>query len=209
MKILFLSHRVPYPPNKGDKIRSYQVLRYLAKRHEITLACLIENKADLRDIQMLNRFVPNVIYKQLNPFSQRFGIAKSLFTSKPLTVAHFWSRSLYDQIKLLVHENSFDAIYVFSSSMAEYVQGINVSQKLWIFCDLDSQKYTQYSVMKKPPMSWIYKLESRRLAKYEKDVIKKFDYTILIGPEEKKLLEDEQSHNKILLMSNGVDLKRH
>jgi sugar transferase (PEP-CTERM/EpsH1 system associated) len=209
MKILFLAHRIPYPPDKGDKIRSYQVLKYLASRHELFLACLIDDDRDLRAVEELRRLVPNLHYERLRPWRQRLHMLHALVTGKPLTVLHFYSSSLHAQLMALVKKEKFDALFVYSSNMADYVRGLQIPVRLIDFCDLDSEKFKQYTGISKPPFSWLYRLEGKRLAAYEKQAAANFHHTIFIGSQEKRLFERNGFNGKLVLISNGVDFDRY
>jgi sugar transferase (PEP-CTERM/EpsH1 system associated) len=209
MKILFVAHRIPYPPDKGDKIRSYQVLKYLASRHEVFLVCLIDDDRDLRAGKELRRLVPNLHCERLRPWRQRLYMLRALVTGKPLTVLHFYSPSLHSQLVALAKKEKFDALFVYSSNMADYLRGLQISRRVIDFCDLDSEKFKQYSEMSKPPFSWLYRLEGRRLAAYEKHAAANFDHIIFIGSQEKRLFERNGFNGKLELMSNGVDFERY
>jgi len=209
MKILFLAHRLPYPPDTGDKIRSYQVLKHLASQHEVHLACLLDNRCDELDVAELRQLVPNVIYAPVSRFKSYWRMLRALLTDKPLTVSHFDSKTLRRQIERLVAQVDFDAIYVYSSTMAEYVLDYKTPLRVIDFCDLDSAKFKQYAEVKRPPLSWLYRLESRRLAGYEKKVAAHFDHVFFIGPEEKRLFAANGFTRKIELFSNGVDFSRY
>ena len=91
MKILYLSHRIPYPPNKGDKIRSFNEIKYLSKRHEIHLACLADDPKDLRYEEALQNYcsVTNVFRLKVSVAKIR-GMA-SLLLGNSLSVGYFYS----------------------------------------------------------------------------------------------------------------------
>jgi len=209
MKILFLAHRIPFPPDKGDKIRSYQVLQYLAARHEVHLVCLIDNPRDLQAAQELRGTLPNLVYEELKPLPQRMRMLKALFNRKPLTVSYFYLPRLQAQLDALVTRERFDALFVYSSTMAEYVRGLHIPKRIVDFCDLDSQKFKQYVESSFPPWSWLYHCEGKRLAAYEKEAARAFEHVLFIGPEEQRLFEQNGGGTNTALMSNGVDFARY
>ncbi len=209
MKILFLAHRIPFPPDKGDKIRSYQVLQYLAARHEVHLVCLIDNPRDLQAAQALRGTLPNLVYEELKPLPQRMRMLKALLNRKPLTVSYFYLPRLQAQLDALVARECFDALFVYSSTMAEYVRGSNIPKRIVDFCDLDSQKFKQYAESSLPPWSWLYHFEGKRLAAYEKEAARAFEHVLFISPEEQRLFEQNGGDTNTALMSNGVDFARY
>ena len=212
MKFLFIAHRIPYPPNKGDKIRSFNEIKYLSKNHEIHLACLADDLNDLKYTKNLKKYCKIVSIIPLKLKTAKFKTIFSLLNKKPLSVSYFYSKKLQKIINHLLSINNYDAIICFSSPMAEYIfqstnQIINQSTKLIMdFVDVDSDKWKQYAEYTKWPFSLIYKLESNRLAQYERKIAKIFHYSIFVSKKEAKLFYMQNPDiNNILAIPNGVD----
>ncbi len=121
MKILYIAHRIPYPPNKGDKIRSFNEIKYLSTNHEIHLACLADDPKDLIHEDELKKYCKTVKVVLINPKIAKLKTIIYLFTKKPLSVPYFYSTKLQRTVDQLLSTNSFDVIFCFSSPMAEYV----------------------------------------------------------------------------------------
>jgi len=121
MKILYLAHRIPYPPNKGDKIRSFNEIKYLSQKHEIHLACLADDPRDLKYKNDLKTFCNStnvvLIHSKLAKLKSLF----CLLTKRPLSIPYFYSRKLQRTIDHLLSTIDFDVVFCFSSPMAEYV----------------------------------------------------------------------------------------
>ncbi|NOY59704.1 MAG: glycosyltransferase, partial [Calditrichaeota bacterium] len=200
---------MPFPPDKGDKIRSYNVLKYLAGRHQVTLLCPIDQKDDLKHVGEMGSILHKIIFAYLNPVQRKLGMLKNLFTGKPLSVANFWSVSLKKQLDELVSTEKYDAIYVFSSTMAEYVWDLHIPVKIIDFCDLDSAKFLQFSKRAGLFSKWLYKTEAARLLAFEQRAAACFDHILFISPAEKKLFESNGFSHKLSVMSNGVDLEQY
>ena len=209
MKILFLAHRVPYPPNKGDKIRSFHILKHLAERYRIHLAFPVDNEDDRDYAFQLKKLVPDLTFRYLSPINRELSIFKNLFTSKPLSVGNFWSTRLSRDIQQLNSSEKFDALFVFSSTMAEYAKYLEIPIRIIDFCDLDSAKFEQFANFTKAPKAWIYRIECERLSQYEKKTSGDFDYILFIGPAERKLFNANGQEEKIKILSNGIDLNRY
>lgn len=209
MKILFLAHRLPYPPDKGEKIRSFNILKHLANHHEVHLVCWADGEHDLQAARALKELVPHLHVVPFRPLRQRLQMLRALFSDKPLTVHYFYADELRKQIDALLRSIEFDALYVYSSNMAEYVLEAKIPIRLIDFCDLDSEKFKQYAAIHKPPMSWLYRLEGRRLVRYEKRVAEEFNHVIFINAGEKHLFDNGQSNGKTSVLSNGVDLRQY
>ena len=256
MKILYLAHRIPYPPNKGDKIRSFNEIKYLSQKHEIHLACLADDPRDLKYENDLKHLCKSTNVVLINSKIAKFKSGFYLFSKKPLSVPYFYSKKLQQTIDHLLSTNDYDAIFCFSSPMAEYVfksrvlspQSIVHSQKaedyqpstnkpatisqkpltnnhrpsninyklstsnhqpklIVDFVDVDSDKWAQYSKYARFPKSWIYALEGRRLADYEKNVAVTFDHSIFVTQAEVEVFKKLNPHiQSIIAISNGVDL---
>ena len=99
MNILFISHRIPYPPNKGDRIRSYNILKYLAKRHTVYLAFLIDNNENINNIEPLNNMVEELYYEEISPFTKKVLSCLHLLGREPLSVPYFYSKKLQHKIQ--------------------------------------------------------------------------------------------------------------
>lgn len=121
MNILFISHRIPYPPTKGDKIRSFNEIRFLSKEHNLFLAFLVDDTRDIAYIDELNKYCKGLDYDIINPRWQKIKSIPYLLTRRPLSVPYFYSRQLQAAVDKRLGENKIDAIICFSSPMAEYV----------------------------------------------------------------------------------------
>ena len=121
MNILYICHRIPYPPNKGDKIRSFNEIKHLSKKHNISLACLVDNKKDLIHIDELKKYCTTVDYDVINPKWRKIKSLMYLFSRRPLSVLFFYSKKLQKAIDYRASSIKFDAVFAYSSPMAEYV----------------------------------------------------------------------------------------
>ncbi len=204
MKILFLSHRIPYPPNKGDKIRSFNILRHLAEKHEVHLACLADDKRDLRYKADLLKICKAAEIIYINKFLANFKMLCRLISGQPLTLGYFHSSRLQKTINNWLKAEGCDVIYVFSSGVAQYVLDVK-TRKIMDFVDVDSDKWMQNARYAKFPVSLIYRLESLRMKKYEKMILNAFNHSIVITDNEKKLLESFVPDARTAVISNGVD----
>ncbi len=208
MKILFLAQRVPYPPNKGDKLRSYHLIRGLAANHEISLACLADNTEDIEHAGVLKKWCQSVDVIYLRKNVSRLRAVRALFSSKPLTLGYFHSPLLLQLVRQKLQQERFDAIFIYCSSMAPYVEDVATISRVIDFVDVDSEKWKQYSRFARFPLSWVYALESRRLRHYEKLVAASFDHCFLVSEKE---VEDFRKRvfpcKAMTAICNGVDCR--
>jgi sugar transferase (PEP-CTERM/EpsH1 system associated) len=216
MKILFIAHRIPYPPNKGDKIRSFNEIKYLSKRHSISLMCLVDEVGDLTYREDLKKYCEKVEVVFLNKRYARLKSLISLPLGKPLSLWYFFSKTLKQKIHQELKMNSYDLIFVFSSAMAQYVMSIRHIPKVMDFVDVDSEKWLQYARYTPFPLSAIYKLEGKRLRNYEKLIARQFQQSLFVSESEANLFRSffglaetsstsSDSIPAISAISNGID----
>ena len=155
MKILYIAHRIPYPPDKGDKIRAYYQIKHLATEHEVHLACLVDDPADLRHVSTLQECCASVTFAYRGRLQTLALAGLALFSNKPLTAASFYSRSLNKRIAQSIRREKFDAIVAYSSAVAGYVLHVSEIPKIMDFIDVDSAKWEHYAELCRFPMSWI------------------------------------------------------
>ncbi|MHC4271739.1 MAG: TIGR03087 family PEP-CTERM/XrtA system glycosyltransferase [Planctomycetota bacterium] len=216
MKILYLAHRIPYPPNKGDKIRSFHEIKFLSQRHKIDLICLADNPEDLLFKKDLEKYCNKVF---VQPFRTQLAKIKgiiSLLSGKSVSVGYFYHKRVQDIFNQWIVGNEYDVIICFSSTMAEYIfkseafqlSSLQAPRLLLVldFCDLDSDKWLQYSYYSKFPFNLIYRMEFNRLLEYEKRINHLFDYSIFVSDSEADLFHELFPEAKnVEVISNGVD----
>jgi sugar transferase (PEP-CTERM/EpsH1 system associated) len=225
MRILYLAHRIPYPPNKGDKIRSFNEIRYLSRSHEIDLACLVDDPDDMRYENDLRKYCRNVFLEPLNAARARLNGILHAAGGSCLSVGYFYSRSLQRIIDRCIADKSYDGIICFSSPMAEYVlrsglfhpgrrkNSANGSQAaprtprlIMDFCDVDSDKWAQYAERSSFPKSLLYSFENRRLSRYEGTVARLFDHSVFVSEREAELFKSNNPDTStVSVIANGVD----
>jgi polysaccharide biosynthesis protein PslH len=214
MRILILAHRIPYPPNKGDKIRSYNILKHLGRRHEIHLATLIEDAGDREYLSVLSSIVTSLVYDKIDPWARNISSAISLLKTGPISVSYFFSQKMQKAINRLLGQYKFDAIICSSSPMAEYILRSGPSMEkvgnpllLMDLMDVDSCKWRQYAEKCSGIKRWLYNREAILLSDYEKKIVREFDHVFLVSEQEKYLLSEDFSASNVSAMSNGVDMK--
>src|SRR5208283_4775888 len=121
MNILFIVHRIPYPPNKGDKIRSFNEIKYLSEKHNLYLAFLVEDEKELAHIDELRKYCADFDCDVINPRWRKMKSIAYLMTKKPLSIPYFYSKKLQEAIDKRLVETKIDAVICFSSPMAEYI----------------------------------------------------------------------------------------
>ena len=214
MKILFLSHRIPYPPNKGDKIRSFHILKFIAARGRIFLGSLIDDPRDSNYPAALQHLCDSQCIEKINTKTKKIFSAASHLTNKPATVSYFHNRKLQAWVDMVLNNNTIDIIFCFSSTMAEYIfrssswktVGSHRVQLLMDFCDMDSAKWLDYGQITPWPLSVFFTKEGRLLQQYEQRIAKTFNACFFSSSREKELFHTVHHSGNIDILQNGVDL---
>src|SRR6478609_6613288 len=113
--ILFLAHRMPYPPNKGDKIRAYQVLNHWTKHHKVYLGCFIDDLEDLEHSNLLCERCAGTHFARLHPKLALARAAGAFLTKDPLSLPYYWDRSLASWVRRVMAMEKPECAFVFSS----------------------------------------------------------------------------------------------
>jgi polysaccharide biosynthesis protein PslH len=205
-KLLFLTHRLPYPPNKGDKVRSYHLLKHLASRHSVYLGSFVDDPDDEQHLPTVKGFCADMHVARLHPKRARLGSLLGLLRNEPLTLSYYRDAGLQQWVQRLQAQHKLDAVVVFSSSMAQYVS-VFKGARLIDFVDVDSAKWTDYAPAHRWPVSWLYKREGLQLLAYERAVAAQAQQSFFCTEKETVLfrgLAPESAHS-VSVLCNGVD----
>ena len=206
MKILYLAHRIPYPPNKGEKIRTFHQVQQLARRHTIHLCSFVDDPRDLPGAAKLREHCASVEVVYRGQARSVLLAAGALLKRSPFSVSLFYRKALAEKVAQKAATEQFDGIIVSSSSMAQYACLVPNVPKILDFIDMDSEKWGLYAEHRMSPLSHIYRLEAERLAKYEEEMAHVFDHSIVISEEERRVFKKRVSERAVAVISNGVDL---
>jgi len=188
MRILFLCHRLPYPPKRGGKIRPFNMIRHLARSHEVTVATLARSAAELAEGRDLASHCHEV---HVGRISTAVGWARFALHAAgpfPSTFAYFHSPTLARTVRRLLATRDFDAILVHCSSMGPYVSSHRGCRKIMDFGDADSEKWLEYAGGAPFPLSAGFRLEGRKVRRYERWLGSMFDACSVNAPREREIL---------------------
>lgn len=206
MRILYLAHRVPYPPNKGDKIRSYHHLRHLARDHEVHLLSYYDQPEDAAAAEILRQWCRDV---QLIALDTRQALVRGAFAlarGRSLSEGYFGDRAMRRAVWKATTTARFDVGWAYSSAMASYLAPLHDLTKVVDYVDVDSEKWRQFSLHARPPLAWAYGLEGRRLRRFETAVAQWADWVLFVSAPEADLFRGfcPQASN-LRVVANGVD----
>ena len=203
MRLFFILPRVPYPTEKGDKLRAFHQIKQLSKHHEIILCAL--NDGDLHEdaIPVLKRYVKAIHIIPISKASIAFNLFKTLFSNKPLQVGYFYNASSAAKIHKLIEEYKPDHIFCQLIRVAEYVKGMSIPKTL-DYQDVFSKGVERRLATAPFYMKPFLKIEYNRLLQYEHDAYEAFDNKIIISAPDRDLIP-HPGRNNIVVVANGVD----
>jgi len=205
-EILFLSHRIPYPPDKGDKIRSWRLFEHLTKTYDVHLACFVDDKRDLVHTAFLRQHCASATFITLNPLSAKLRSARGLVSGRPLSFAYYHDGKMAKAVED-IRARALAGEIAFSSSMAPYIER-PCGDRLRVvdFCDADSEKWRAYADKQRGPMRMVYQREARVLGRAETDIANWADHSFAITNEEAALFNDRAgARGHVDWWRNGVD----
>lgn len=211
--LLFLAHRIPYPPNKGDKIRSYHFLKYLTSKYNVHLGTFIDDPKDWQYTDKLDSLCVETHYVGLNPFQAKIKSLQGLLTAEALSLPYYKNQAMQDWVDNTIKKHSINKVLIFSSVMAQFIipmlqNGNKHDIEMVVdFVDVDSDKWRQYAAKKKGIARWIYQRESKYLFDYEKKIAEQAKAGLFVSEQEAALfktlaptLSEKTGH-----INNGVD----
>ncbi len=206
-QLLFLTQRIPYPPDKGDKIRAWRMLSHLAKSYRVHLGCFCDDPDDLVHVPFLERLCASVCCRPLVPWRAKLKSLANLGTGAPLTLGYFADAALRAWVDATVAAERPSRIVVFCSAMAPYALPHAAEIRVLDMVDVDSDKWRQYAASKPWPASAIYAREHRTLLEFERRIAGLFDATLVVSRAEADFFRAlaPESSRRIAALPNGVD----
>ncbi|WP_374527833.1 TIGR03087 family PEP-CTERM/XrtA system glycosyltransferase [Novosphingobium sp.] len=208
-EILFLAHRVPFPPNRGDKIRSHHVLRHLAALAPVHVASFADDAADLAEAGNLAQVAAShCLIRRSKPLP--LAGLEAVVTGKPISLTAFDSPAIRDYVARILRERPIGAIYVFSGQMGQYVPANFAGRVVFDCVDVDSAKFEAYAAAGHLPMRWVNAREGRKLGMEEARLAARSDVTLLVSDEEAALFRARLSPElavtrEVRALRNGID----
>lgn len=207
--LLFLSQRIPYPPTKGDKIRSFNILRHLAKTYRIHLGCFIDEPEDWSHVESVRDLCADSNFTALNPNLAKIRCLTGLLTGEPLSVTYFRDAKLLAWVRQVLDRVEPAVAFIFSSVMAQYLLEAPSRPRRIVmdFVDVDSEKWRQYAETRAWTLSWIYERESRMLLEFDRQIARTVDTNVFVSEPEAELFRRlaPESARKTFSVGNGID----
>ena len=207
-ELLFLAHRIPFPPDRGDKIRSWHVLRHLAQRARVHLACFADDGADAAHLEGLRAALGDrlgEVHVEVRTTSKAAAAANALRTGKPLSLTLFDSATMRRFVAGRLADARVRGVYVFSGQMAQFVPP-RISQRFVMdFVDMDSEKFASYAADGAGVMRHVHAREAKKLFAFERAVAARADVSLFVSDAEAALVRARSGAAAVCGMANGID----
>ena len=224
-RLLMLTHRVPYPPDRGDRIRAWHMLEHLSSRFDVSLACTSDEPVTPTQEKMLRRVASRVAIQQISPVYSKVKGLTSLLTGGAITPACFYRRGLAKTIRQWHQATPFDTVLTFCTSMIRYARVVTQNDREYeatlspdrlrrrALChvidlvDVDSAKWLDYAQHSRGLMRWIYNTESKRLRQIEAGRFDFFDGVAVVSDAEAGVYREQVgNHAGLTVVRQAVDV---
>lgn len=205
MDVLFLAHRAPYPPDKGDRMRAFRHIEALARLGPVDVVA----PADSEDDAAAARAGLGAVCREVHVFTRRrpaalARVAWSLVAGGSLTVAWLADGRVERAIDDLCARHDYGAAWAFSSGTGPWLRRAEAPVRCMDLCDLDALKWRALASTTSPPMGWVYGLEARRLAPVEAGLGRDADVTFVATRKEAEDLRAQTAPRRLEVLTNGV-----
>ena len=207
-QILYLVHRTPYPPNRGDRIRSFRLLERLRAFGDVHLAFLCEEDPPRETMEKLAGLCRQVAAVRLGRTTRWAHAAGSMLQGRTATEGLFHAPALHRTLDRWARQTRFDAVVAFCSSMGQYLDRPELADVPAIvdLCDVDSQKWFEYAAQSRGPKRWLLGLEGRRLRRLEAELSRRAEALAVVSRPEAALYQGFCPTDRLHAIPNGVDL---
>jgi sugar transferase (PEP-CTERM/EpsH1 system associated) len=208
MRVLFLTHRLPYPPNRGDRVRSYQIVRALASHVELTIISLTHDREESAHADDLRKFGVEVAFFEVPRWTNRFKAAMHLAGNRPLTHVLLDAPGLRSALQRLTITRRPDVVLAYCSGMARFGMEPPLDRFPLVvdMVDVDSAKWAALAQVAGWPKRSVYRREARLLSQFERETTTRAFCTLVVNAREAQTLEQMTPDATIQVMPNGVDL---
>jgi sugar transferase (PEP-CTERM/EpsH1 system associated) len=207
--LLFLSHRIPYPPDKGEKIRAWHIFRHLARSFRIHLGCFVDDPDDAARVSELRPLCADLTCIPIDRRRQRLKALLRFQPGQPLTLGYFHDRRLRQWVDAKLASVDINDIFVYSSAVAGYVMDAAAPVRVLDMVDVDSTKWTSYAETARWPFRTIYAREGRTLLAFERRAAQAFTRSLFVSEAEWRhfITLAPEAADRTGWVENGVDLE--
>ena len=206
-EILFLAHRIPNPPDRGDRIRGFHILRHLAALKPTHVVGFVDHERDRAAAEALSPDLASLHVQVRRGSRLRAGI-ESLITGRAASVAAFGSRRMSRIVERLLDQRPIDTIFAYSAQTAQFVPDDRDGRRFIMdFVDVDSEKFRAYGEGGRGLTGWANRREGRLLARYEAQVARRADVSLFVSEAEAALFRRGAGPGvrQVRALENGID----
>jgi polysaccharide biosynthesis protein PslH len=203
-EILFLAHRIPWPADRGDKIRSHHILKRLCEMAQVHVGTFADDERDLGFVGEMDGILASS-HVELRSKPQWQAGVEALLTGQPVSLCSFGNGSMQDWVNELLESGRISHIFCFSGQMAQYVPKDFDGRFIMDFVDVDSAKFESYAREGNPAMRWVNAREGRLLGAFERNIAKRADSSLLVSEAEAELFRVRTGAEKVMALGNGID----
>lgn len=203
-EILFLAHRIPWPADRGDKIRSHHIFKRLCEMAPVHVATFADDARDMGFVGEMDGILASS-HVELRSKPQWQAGAEAVLTGQPVSVRSFGSRSMQEWVERLLSTGRISHIFCFSGQMAQYVPDSFYGRFIMDFVDVDSAKFESYADKGNPLMRWINGREGRLLSAFEFNAARRADASLLVSETEAALFRSRTGADNVSALGNGID----
>lgn len=201
--LLFLAHRAPFPPDRGDKIRSYHLLKHLAQRWRVHLVAFVEDEDEVVVRGGLQSLTASIALVRRSKSRPRAAL-EALATGRPVSLTAFDDHAVQAAVRTALSSHGIDTAFVFSSQMAQYVDGVD-GRIVMDFVDVDSAKFGAYADAARGPMRWLMRREARLLLAHDARVARAASANLFVSANEAALFRNLAVIDRVHAVENGID----
>ena len=204
--ILFLAHRIPFPPDRGDRIRSWHLLEHLASLARVHLACFADDAADAAHLPRLREALGGDVHVEVRTRSKVAAGAIALVEGRPISLSLFDSPRLRAFVNRKLAGDGIGTVFAFSGQMGQFVPAGVRQRFVMDFGDVDSAKFAQYGADGAGPMRWVNRREGEKLFAFERATAARADLCLFVSEAEAALFRSRTGLANIRALSNGIDV---
>lgn len=209
MKVLFITHRLPFAPNRGDRVRAFHMVRSLAERVDLEVLALAHDEGEMNEVDKVQALGVRARAFLVPKWLNRMRAVPRLLGTQPLTHLLLDAPGLHEALREIAATRPPDVVLAYCSSMARFaveppLDGIPFVLDM---VDVDSRKWSELAMKASGPMRWIYRREARLLSAFESAASRKAQAVLVINDREQALLRELAPGVDVTVMPVGVDLE--
>ncbi len=203
-QILFLAHRAPWPPDRGDRIRSFHILEKLKALAPVHVGAFVDDAGDAEKAEAQRTGFAS-LHTEIRDKPQWFSGIEALASGKPVSLTAFGSKRMQNWVDTRLASGAISHVFVFSGQMAQYVPAGFDGHFVMDFVDVDSAKFESYANEGSGAMRWVHAREGRKLAAFEAEIAARADASLFVSEAEAALFRKRSGAANVHAIGNGID----